>query len=165
MRRLTGSVFLMLLLPLLAAAQSNDYSKGHGYAYFAPGFATAEGESISMAHIGGGGEGFFTRNVGVGVDAGYLAPFESLGDGIGTFSPNFVARFRAKSADNKVEPFATGGYTLFFRSGTANGFNFGGGANWWFKEHLGLRLEVRDTVWTEGGAIHHVGFRIGLTFR
>jgi hypothetical protein len=80
-------------------------------------------------------------------------------------SPNLVVRFRAKDEHNRVEPFVTGGYTLFFRWGAANGFNFGGGVNYWLKDHIGLRFEVRDTVWTSGGLIHYLGFRIGVTFR
>jgi len=61
----------------------------------------------------------------------------------------------------------TGGYTRFFGDGSANGFNFGGGLNYWFKERIGLRLEVRDNVLViaSGGQIHFVGFRIGLAFR
>jgi hypothetical protein len=60
---------------------------------------------------------------------------------------------------------ATVGYTLFFRSGTANGFNFGGGVNYWFREHLGLRLEFRDNVSTTWDTEHYLGFRVGLAFR
>jgi len=165
MKRVLLALLLVALVPVWASAQDSEYSKGHGYVYFAPGFATAEGESAGMAHIGGGGEGFFTRNLGLGADVGYLAPFRSMADGIGTISPNFVARFPSKSGDGKVEPFVTGGYTLFFRSGTANGFNFGAGANYWFKDHVGLRFEVRDNVMAEEGTGHFVGFRIGLAFR
>ncbi|HUU13422.1 MAG TPA: outer membrane beta-barrel protein [Terriglobia bacterium] len=169
MKQLIGTILLIGLLPLFAAAQDSEYSKGQGYVYFAPGFAAAEGETgKGVAHIGGGGEGFFTRNLGLGADVGYLVPFEAFSDGIGTFSPNFVARFRAKSDKNKVEPFVTGGYTLFFRQGSANEVNFGGGANWWFKERVGLRIELRDNVMIPGGDVtttHFVGLRIGVTFR
>ena len=135
----------------------------------ARGFAAAKGETgMATAHLGGGGEGFFTRHLGAGADVGYVAPFESFSDGTGTFSPNIVARFKPKTAENKVEPFVTGGYTLFFRSGTVSGANFGGGVNWWFKERVGLRLEVRDDVMIPGGDVattHFVGFRVGFTFR
>jgi len=127
-----------------------------------------EGESAAIAHVGAGGEGFFTKNLGLGADVGYLTPMRSWSDGIGTFSPNFVARFRAKSDENKVEPFVTGGYTRFFGDGSANGVNFGGGTNYWFKDHVGLRFEVRDNVMIPPSmdlTVHHVGFRIGLTFR
>ena len=169
MKRVLLALLLVALVPMWASAQDSEYSKGHGYVYVAPGFAAAEGETgMGVAHIGGGGEGFFTRNLGLGADVGYLAPFEAFSDGIGTFSPNLVARFRAKDAQNKVEPFVTGGYTLFFSSGTANGVNFGGGVNYWFKEHVGLRFEVRDSAMIPGEGqptTHYVGLRIALAFR
>ncbi len=169
MNRLIGPILVLVSLPLLAAAQGTDYSRGHGYAYFAPGFrGVVRQTGMAMAHLGGGGEGFFTKNLGLGADVGYLAPFEAFSDGIGTFSPNFVARFRAKNDENKLEPFVTGGYTLFFRQGTDNGVNFGGGVNWWFKERVGLRFELRDNMMIqslEDPKIHFVGIRIGLTFR
>jgi hypothetical protein len=76
-----------------------------------------------------------------------------------------VGRFRPKTSDNKVEPFVTGGYTHFFRWGTPNGINFGGGVNYWFSNHVGLRFEVRDNARGNRPLHHFVGFRIGLTFR
>jgi hypothetical protein len=168
MKRIILATIILALVPCLGQAQTSDYSRGHGYFYFAPGFAASSGEKgTATAHIGFGGEGFFTRHFGAGVDAGYVTPFENFKDGIGTFSPNFVARFRAKSDDNKVEPFVTGGYTLFFREGTVSGANFGGGVNYWFKKRVGLRLELRDNVSIPGGDVsmgHFVGMRIGLTF-
>jgi hypothetical protein len=164
MNRILPALIFLMLASSIALAQSNGESRGNGYVYFAPGVTTPGGRGTM--HIGAGGEGFFNRYVGAGLDAGYVAPYESFSDGIGTLSPNFVARFRPKTQDNKVEPFVTGGYTLFFRSGTANGANVGGGVNWWFKEHVGMRFEVRDNIMIESSeTAHFVGFRFGLTFR
>ena len=105
MKRLMGTVVLALFLPVVAATQGGDYSKGHGYVYFGPGAALSSVQGEASAHVGGGGEGFLTKDVGLGADIGYLTPIRSWGDGIGTFSPNFVARFRAKDGKNIVEPF------------------------------------------------------------
>ena len=163
MKRLTSTLVVLVFLPALASAQASDYSKCHGYAYFAPGASSPS--SVAYAHVGAGGEGFFTRNLGAGVELGYLTPMRSWSDGIGTLSPDLVARFRAKDKNHKLEPFVTGGYTLFFRSGSACGVNFGGGVNYWFNNNVGLRLEVRDNVWTQNGTIHFVDFRVGVTFR
>jgi hypothetical protein len=163
MKPMISTLFVLALMPALGLAQASDYSKGHGYAYFAPGASSPS--SVAYAHLGAGGEGFFTRNIGAGVELGYLTPMQSWSDGIGTLSPNLVARFRAKDKNHKLEPFVTGGYTFFFRSGTASGVNFGGGVNYWFKDNVGLRLEVRDNVWTQYATIHYVGFRVGVTFR
>lgn len=64
-----------------------------------------------------------------------------------------------------MDPFVTAGYTLFFRSGHANLWNFGGGLNYWFASRLGLKVELRDHIWPENGATHYWGVRIGLNFR
>ncbi len=163
MKRCVILMCVLMILPMTALAQGGDYSKFDGYAFFAPGFSSPS--TRTLAHVGGGGEGFFTRNLGAGAELGYLTPMSSWGDGIGTLSPNVVYRFRAADASNKLEPFVTGGYTLFFRSGTANGFNVGGGANYWLKDHLGLRFELRDNVNVQNATIPYFGFRVGVTFR
>ncbi len=166
MKRLISTLFVLVFLPSLASAQASDYSKGHGYAYFAPGASSPSNPSSgAYAHVGAGGEGFFTRNIGAGVELGCLTPMRSWSDGVATLSPNLVARFRAKDKNHKLEPFVTGGYTLFFRSATASGVNFGGGVNYWFNDNVGLRLEFRDNVWTLNAPIHYVDFRVGVTFR
>ena len=69
-----------------------------------------------------------------------------------------------------VEPFVTGGYSLYWgdRRATRNGFNLGGGVNLWVAKHVAVRLEVRGQ-----GNVNHfhdsfayfVAFRIGVTFR
>jgi hypothetical protein len=144
-------------------AQASDEHKGQGDVFFAPG--TTSPEAIGTMHIGGGGEALVCKGLGLGGEVGYLAPWRSMGDGIGTFSPDVSYHFRPRDGERKLVPFITGGYTLFFRSGTANGFNFGGGVNYWFREHLGLRLEFRDNVSTTYATEHSLGFRVGLAFR
>lgn len=67
--------------------------------------------------------------------------------------------------DIKLDPFVTGGYTLMFRNGHVNLFNFGGGLNCWFSHRLGVRLELRDQVHRDGVSVHYWGGRIGLAFR
>ena len=163
MRRAMQLALLMISLPLLGSSQTRDYSNGLGYAFFSPG-VTSPG-TVTWAHMGVGGDGFFTKYVSAGAEVGYLTPIQNFSGGIGTLSPNLVVRFRAKDEHNRLEPFATGGYTLFFRTGHANGLNFGGGVDYWVKDHVGLRFEVRDNVWTLGAAIHYIGFRVGVTFR
>jgi hypothetical protein len=163
MKQLTGTLLLIVCLPLLAAAQGSEYSRGHGYFYVAPGVAT-EWESTVTLHIGGGAEGFPSKYVGVGADAGYIAQFEDYTN-VSTFSLYAVGRFRPKTSDNRLEPFVAGGYTHFSGLGTPNGINFGGGVNYWFADHVGLRCELRDNARGSRPLHHFVGFRIGLTFR
>ncbi len=62
------------------------------------------------------------------------------------YSPNLIARFRADRERNKVEPFVTAGAVFFSGVNYQKGLNFGGGINYWFHDHVGLRFEGRDSV-------------------
>ena len=55
--------------------------------------------------------------------------------------------------------------TPFTGDGSLNAINLGGGLHWWFKDRIGLRLEVRDHIPLVESSFHVVGFRIGLAFR
>ena len=43
---------------------------------------------VQIVIASGCGEGVFNNGVGIGMELGYLSPFESVGDGLGTFSVN-----------------------------------------------------------------------------
>ena len=172
MRQITGVLLIVISLSLTAAAQTaspkakqttnkNGYS--YGYIFAAPG-GTSSGGGGTL-HIGGGGEGVLKNGAGIGVEVGYITPFESFGDGLGIFSVNGSYHFLKSSKSEKVAPFITSGYTGFFRSGYANGVNFGGGVNYWFKPRVGLRFEFRDNVFLQEGSAHFLNVRVGLTFR
>jgi hypothetical protein len=162
MRNLRLSFLLgVLCLGMFTSAQAQQKdSRGHGYAFFAPGGISDS--STVWAHVGGGGEAVFGSGLGVGAEIGYVTPIKSWGDGIGLFSLNGAYHFKNSS---KVVPFVTGGYSGFFREGYANGFNFGGGVNYWMKERVGLRFEFRDQVPGNTDLGHVYGFRVGVTFR
>jgi len=164
MRRLILGLFIASWIPAVAWAQATAEHKGQGYVFFAPG-AVSPGGSAS-AHFGGGGEALVYKGLGVGGEIGYLTPWQSFSSGLGVLSADGSYHFLPRKRDAKVVPFVTGGYTLFFRSGSGNLFNFGGGINYWFRQRVGLRLEFRDHVWPSSYQTEHYwGFRIGLAFR
>lgn len=163
MRWLIWVMLMLGLVPCLTLAQTADKHHGQGYVFVAPGGATGGGMTDTTLHFGGGGEGLLYKGLGVGAEVGYLGPTAGLGDGFGLFSVNGSYHVLPKN-EGKVAPFVTAGYSLSFRSGTANLFNFGGGINYWISKRVGLRLEFRDHVWFEG-PIHYWGFRIGVAFR
>ncbi|MBS1791233.1 MAG: hypothetical protein JST85_26210 [Acidobacteria bacterium] len=169
MRQITVILFILISLSFAVAAQTalpkakqttNGHS--HGYVFAAPGGTSGGGGGT--LHIGGGGDGVFSNGVGIGAEVGYIAPFEYLGDGLGTFSVNGSYHMKSGKSE-KLVPFVTGGYTGFFRGGYANGVNFGGGVNYWFKPRLGLRIEFRDNVFLQEGSAHFLNVRVGLAFR
>ncbi len=161
----TMMTFGLLLISLISAqAQSNntkDY-KVQGYAFAAPVVTNGGGNG---AQVGAGVEGLVYQGLGAGAELSYLSTVTGFRSGLGVFSPNVSYHFLNATKSGKVVPFVTGGYTLFFRNGTASGFNYGGGVNYWFKERVGLRFEVRDQVFVNNGTGHFVGFRAGISFR
>jgi hypothetical protein len=167
MKELIATAALLFMVPSLASAQNPDRRyRGQGYLFFAPG-AT----SPATVHIGGGGEGFVYRGLGLGAEVGYGGEWGSFGsNGVGIGSADVSYHFPTSAQHPKVEPFVTAGYTLFFRAGTSSGVNLGGRVNIWLKEHAALRLEIRDNAngmgtRTPAGAQHFVAFRTGITFR
>jgi len=135
-----------------------------GYGFFAPGFVAESGQKSGVLHLGGGGEARIYKGLGAGAELGYLYPRQSFRDGFGLLSANGIYHFQTEGRAQKVIPFATAGYSLAFRDGSANLFNFGGGIDYWASEKVAVRLEARDHVWPNNGdpATHFVTFRIGL---
>ena len=139
--------------------------RSNGYGFFAPGGVTCCGFTAMTLHFGFGGEVMIGKGVGAGAEIGALGTRDHFSNSVvGAFSPNGYYHF-VRSPDARVDPFATGGYTLIFRAGHVNLFNFGGGLNYWFHERLALRAEARDHVYTNGGTLHYWGVRFGLGFR
>lgn len=141
--------------------QAHSETKTWGHFFTAPGVIVSNGSASSTLHFGAGVEGLLVGGLGFGTEIGYLAPWKSLGDGIGVFSPGVLYAFERRQ---KVVPFVTGGYTLFFRQGTSHGVFFGGGVNYWLGKRLGLRFEARDQVMIECST-HVVEGRVALLIR
>jgi len=158
--------------PAAASAQSGANApaksvSGLGYGFFGLGAATFEGDSEGTWHVGGGGEAVFRDGFGVGAELGYLDWLENGGDGLGVLSVNGASHFNGGAAARRWRPFVSGGYTLGFDGGVSeNLFNIGGGVDIWLKPRFGLRVELRDHIWSdEGDTVHFWGVRFGVTFR
>ncbi len=162
----------LISVPAAALAQSGGSApakpvSGLGYGFAGVGAATWDGESEGTWHVGGGGEALFRDAFGVGAEMGYLSWLEEGSDGLGVLSVNGSYHFNGGSSTRRWRPFLTGGYTLGFDGETSeNLFNVGGGVDYWVKPRVGLRLEFRDHVWSDGGeTVHFWGARVGVTFR
>jgi hypothetical protein len=121
---------------------------------------------VGGVSTGFGGEVFVYKGLAADAEVGYVGPgwsFSRSGAGVGSANASYFWR-----KGKKVEPFASGGYSLFFGHGETNGYNLGGGVNFWLRTHLALRLEVReypDAGSTVSGLHHFASFRVGMTFR
>ena len=166
-----ATIFFTLVLPTLALADSPI--GWQGYLFLAPGTG-AIGRFVNgraNIHVGGGGEALVYKGLGVGGEIGAVTPWSSPGGGficclsqttIGLTSTNFSHHVLPGSADPRLEPFVTGGYSLFFGRPHSSGYNVGAGLNVWVNKSVAMRLEVREqkSYW------HEVfGIRIGVTFR
>lgn len=160
-------LFLMIATGFALAQTPQPPKKEYiaqGYVYAGPGaFST---DSDALIHYGGGGEGFLKGGLAAGIEFGGFSRPENLSHGFAVLSPGVSYHFLKASQSGKVVPFVTGGYTLFASSnGVGNGIHFGGGVNYWFKERIGLRVEVRDHMPIPTEDFHIIGFRFGLAFR
>jgi hypothetical protein len=139
--------------------------RSNGYFFVAPGGSSGRSTDATL-HIGGGGEIVLGKGIGLGAEIGALGPTKEFSDVFGVFSLNGYYHFSRSGQGRKLDPFVTGGYTLFFRTGRANLANVGGGVNYWFHDRIGLRLEFRDQIRTPGGGtLHFWNVRAGIAFR
>lgn len=162
MRRLLLGICALALFPGTGFANTPNKHRSHGYLVFAPGAFSPGG--AAAVHLGGGGEGLVYKGLGVGAEIGYILPWDERA-GLGLFSANGSYHLTGHGSPEKLVPFATAGYSLLFRGGSANLFNFGGGFHYWFGKGTGLRVEFRDHVWPNHRTVHLWEFRVGVAFR
>ena len=141
-RRLQTAVILAATIFLLSPESLAQEVDARTWTYLFSGVGSCN-HGVPYFHAGGGAEGLVAGGFGVGAELGYLAFFEGPGLGVGLLSPGVVYSF---SQAKKTMPFVTGGYTLFFRSGIAHGFYFGGGVNRWMGDRWGIRIEGRNQL-------------------
>src|SRR5262245_1083422 len=144
----------LLLCLLLLSGSVAVGQRSNGYWYVAPGGSTSGGQTHFMIQLGGGGEFALGRGIGFGIEGAAVGPTDNYTDGVfGIASANGYYHFYpSKSA--RIDPFATAGYSLAFRKGTASVINYGGGLNYWLWENVALRFEFRDQVFADGLTPH-----------
>lgn len=166
MRMLVFTVTTLILFSCSLAAQAPNQTRPRGYFVVIPGSGNV-GPPFEI-HITAGGEGFFYRGFALGADLGPLFPAKTqpfisrYDDLVGLGSLNLSYHLLPKTPDRKLEPFITGGYSLFFRAGTFDGYNIGGGTNLWLSDGVAIRVEGRVHSTSQ---YRFAGFGIGMTFR
>lgn len=160
MKHLILALTALLCFSVLASAQVNY--RGHAYGSF--GFESPKGGSIGDIMTGGfGGDYIVWKGVGFGGDAHYAFPRREPSDGIGLASVHGSYHFVNQYNPKKFVPFGNAGYTLAFRSGTANFAHAGGGFIYWFNDDIGFRFEFRNTFNSSGRFLS--GIRLGVAFK
>ena len=155
-----AAVFAVLTIPTLcltAAAQSHS----HGYMLFAPGVVSGGGETEPTLELALGGEAVFARRIGIGVEVGGVGLRGSTDSGFGLGSIN--GYYHLPRANSRRDPFLTVGYSQVIPFDVSL-FNFGGGMNWWFAPHLGMKVVFRDYVYKGSGRANLGTFGFGVAF-
>jgi hypothetical protein len=150
---------LIPLAGLLCGAAIAAQPSSNGY--LVAGAGARDSKLISEAALGG--EWVIGKGFGVGGELGAEAGHDSFG----YFSANGTYHLAAATAQRKLDPFVTGGYTFGFSlfGHNASLFNVGGGINFWLWRRVGLRAEVRDIVAHGDNSPNFLVFRGGLAFR
>ena len=113
-------------------------------------------------HAAAGGEVLLNGGPGVGAEVGMLGNSSSV---LSVVSVNGYHHF--PTADRKISPFVTGGYSRFTSGdGSFNSWNVGGGADFWRNNRFGFRADFRDHVRSRlRGSVHYFAVRAGIVFR
>jgi opacity protein-like surface antigen len=143
-----------------ANAQTPGLPRGETYVFAAPFARPVFGGRAT--YVAGGGEVFLYRGASIGAEVG---PVISSSEAGGTYvfglgSANVAYHF---SRESKIEAFLSGGYSVTFRAGVANGSHVGAGVNFWQKKNVALRFEFR--AYLGRLRIDEVGPCFGVTFR
>lgn len=159
-----------ILLCLSAAAAYAQST--HGYVFAAAGAVTASNQSVGILHGAAGVEVRLPVGLAVGGELGAITNLDRRGVVVlGSLNGSYHFDHHRH---NKVDPFVTAGYTGLISDGSLSAFNFGGGVNWWFLRHTGLKLEFRDHITQTGFSFLSTGgsttiqmpeFRVGIAFR
>jgi opacity protein-like surface antigen len=171
---LLAAALLILASTGASAQDTQPRYRGQGYVVFGlgPSFQDQFGRGHFVKYVGGGGEGFLFKGIGLGAEAGYAHWGEGVDHNAWIASADFSYHFARTAPKGKIDPFVLAGATLY--APTEHGergapaANFGGGVNIWLRDHAGLRLEARHHYQYEvefGPGANYLSIRIGVTFR
>ena len=105
----------------------------------------------------------WSNGLGFAFDAGYFTAARNFEEGAVSFSPAMIYEF---PLNGRVKPYVRGGVTLLAnRHGGLALWTVGGGINYWFKERMALKIEVRDSFASEAPRYGLLDVMIGLCFR
>ena len=150
--------YAAILLFLSTCVNPAASGQSLGYAFGAVGRETGYSNYL---HGGIGGDWIIWKGLGVGGEVGGLVNRRAGAPNLALLSGNVSYHLPVST----IDPFVTAGISTVTTGGSADLLtNWGGGANWWLRPRIGLRLEFRDHVWS-AGARHLTEFRFGIAFR
>jgi len=182
MKKLIGTMAWLFLIPMLGSAQKADHPplwQGYGF--------VGAGTRGMTPTAGFGVEVYLFKGLGVGAEVGGTGLTGDPNKMTGVGSADLSYHFFPKKIRGDAAPFVGGGYTVFFGHNThtgtgwgghkplmTQGFNVGGGVDFFASKHVGVRLDARyhghggrilNYVLPNVDQFSFVAFRIGVTFR
>ena len=174
MRHLVLIVSSLLIFAAAGKSQEFEMPRRIGYVFVAPGRDSA-GWKKTTVHTGAGGHLIVYKGLGMNVETGFL--FHPGNSEARTTLTSFGASYHLlnEKSPRKIVPFVATGYSYAANNTMLNMqmLNFGGGVDYWLREELGLRLEVRahfspkaypDGTLFPGAPVHFLGYRIGVVW-
>ena len=170
--RCLGAICFLLAMASPRASAQDVFKKPRPSIFFfvAPGGVAVNLDNIPSLEIGGGGNVFIYRGLGLEADAGALrfqsrdAQGQQVHRWTGMITIDALYAFQ-RSAEQKVCPFVIAGATAIPVFDVSGGYNFGGGVHYWISRNYGLRIEFRDHVRSGMRTYHDVQGRIALALR
>jgi len=176
----SGRICLLVVLGLLAIAESSQaQSSVIGYAFAGP-FLNTLGDRPFAWNVGAGGEAMAGNGVSFRAEIGQLRfpalqPY-AMTDRVysqgappietSVISINASRHFLDRDDDEKTVPFVTGGVSLFAGGSEAvAAFNVAGGVDRWVTHHAGFRVELRGEFLPVPDGLIGLGVRVGLVLR
>jgi hypothetical protein len=144
-------LFAATLLPSTCTAEEPN-QRVQGYLFAAPNIRTHEETITAASHFGGGADILLHKGLAAEAEIGYILPFQELVDRFGMLSFD-MSHHMPRSKQLAV--FALARYSVglrdsSFEDGDKNThlINFRVGATRWFGNGKGLRIELRDHLYT-----------------
>jgi hypothetical protein len=144
----------------LAATLSAQAPRAQGHAFF--GFDAPPSSGLDFHSAGAGADIFFYKGAAFSPSAGWVFDRNSIGRGAAVVTLNGSYHFlRGKG---HFEPFVSAGYGALTNFGdSVSLFNYGGGGQYWFNKHIGIRGEVLNFQHQQYRELTSI--RFGIAFR
>ncbi len=153
---------ILLAAPVAASAQITSETAAYNGNAYVKALAGACQHGYGLYGGGGGAEAILWKGISLGGEVSHQAFSDGWGLTYFTVQPGF--HFKGRSRASKWDPFLTVGLggAVSNRGGNGATANFGGGFNYWLKDKVAFRFDVRTQAIADEAM---VVFGFGVSFR
>jgi hypothetical protein len=151
-------------IPAGAQSDSGFRYRWNGYGYYAVGGSLGE-RGGNYRGGGAGAEGFFWKGFTAGADvSAFQETYGQWSRNFGHAGVNAGYHFASRAKTRGIDPFLLFGVGGFFPDEPKAVVHGGGGFTYWFRQHIGVRFEMRINERMSGDDIVGI-LRLGVAFR